>query len=457
LSAGRDTAAVSAAIDEFVEAEREQLLTLAQELVRFDTTAVDLSPGSEHTLNEEGACQAYLAEQLQSCGCAIDQWEPDARELAAHPMMPPWHHWHGRPITVATLSGSGAGRSLIINGHIDVVNAGDPSLWSVPPFAGEVRDGRLIARGACDMKGGIAAAIFALRALRACDVQLAGDVIFEVVTDEETCAMGTIAAIERGYRADAGLVPEPTNFDVWVATRGILHGSCAVRGRSAHAEINQPPWQQGGGVNAIEKTALVLEALRELSASWGRREDQSHALLQRPGIHPTLIRGGTFIANIPEVCELGINTTYLPHNADEAGFGSAPKAEIEAAVAVLGERDEWLRSNPPEWTWMTDYPPSEIDYDTPIVAAACEAGRAVGVESAVEGIDSAYDGALLTRFAGTPSPAWGPGHTAQAHTTDESIAVDQLVLGARLYARAILAWCGQRPATGAPVHRTAAA
>jgi acetylornithine deacetylase len=418
-------AAMAADIDDYVARHEQDLVELTQALVRFDTTSVDLSPGSEHRTNEEAACQAFAADELRASGFAIDQWEPDARELAHHPMMPRGHH------------------RVIINGHIDVVNAGDPSLWSVPPFAAEIRDGRIVGRGSLDMKGGIAAAMFAVRALRACDVRLAGDLIFEVVTDEETCAMGTIAAIERGYRADAGLVPEPSEMNLWVATRGILHGSCKVEGRSAHAEINQPSWQEGGGVNAIEMTADVIRALRELSADWAGRADQRHPLLGAPAIHPTLVGGGAFIANIPESCELGINTTYLPGNADADGFGSGPKAEIEAAVARLAEHDEWLALHPPQWTWATDYPPYELDPGSPIVAVARGVARDLGRESLVEGLESAYDGALLTRFAGTPSPAWGPGETARAHTTDESIGIDELTEAARLYARAIIEWCGR--------------
>jgi acetylornithine deacetylase len=169
-------------------------------------------------------------------------------------MMPPWHHWRNRPLTVGLFRGTGGGRSLLINGHVDVVSPGEHERWASPPFSAEIRDGRIYGRGAVDMKGGVGAALFALEAIRACEIELAGDVIFEAVPDEETCAMGTIAAIARGYRADAGLVPEPTRLNLWIATRGLLHGTLTVPGRSAHAEMNQPPWQEGGGVNAIQKT-----------------------------------------------------------------------------------------------------------------------------------------------------------------------------------------------------------
>ncbi|MGH3021956.1 MAG: M20/M25/M40 family metallo-hydrolase, partial [Gaiellaceae bacterium] len=269
----------------------DELVELVRALVRLDTTSVDLSPGSAHTTNQEADLQAYVGERLRGIGAEIDQWEPDAAEFADHPMMPSWHHWRGRPLTVGTIRGAGGGQSLVVNGHIDVVDAGERSRWTSPPFEADVRDGRIYGRGAVDMKGGVGAALFAIEALHACGVRLAGDVVFETVPDEETCAMGTIAAIERGYRGDAGLVPEPTGFDLWIATRGLLHGTLSVEGRSAHAEMNQPSWQDGGGVNAIQKTMPLLGALDELSARWAGRADKRHPLLGTPAVHPTMISG----------------------------------------------------------------------------------------------------------------------------------------------------------------------
>jgi acetylornithine deacetylase len=430
------------AVDGYVDAHVGDLVELVRRLVQFDTTSVDLSPGSSHTTNEEADLQAYVAERLAGLGAQVDQWEPDAREFADHPMMPPWHHWQGRPLTVGTLRGSGGGRSLVVNGHIDVVDAGERSRWTSPPFAAEVRDGRIYGRGAVDMKGGVGAAIFALETLQACRIRLAGDVVVETVPDEETCAMGTIAAIARGYRADAGLVPEPTRCNLWIATRGLLHGTLTVDGRSAHAEMNQPRWQDGGGVNAISKAVSALDGLERLTAEWAEREDKRHALLGTPSASPTIIRGGSFISNIPERCEVAVNATYLPSDADQDGFGSIPRGEIEQAIDAVAGADDWLAEHRPRWSWYTDYPPSEIDPQAPIVAVAQEAGREVGIEVVAEGIDTTYDGALLTLFADTPSPAFGPGDLGRAHAPDEWVGIDELVLGARLYARAIVGWCG---------------
>jgi acetylornithine deacetylase/succinyl-diaminopimelate desuccinylase-like protein len=111
------------AVDEHIEANVEELVELVRALVRFDTTSVDLSPGSARTTNREAELQAYVGGRLRALGAEVDQWEPDAAELAGHPMMPPWHHWRGRPLTVGTIRGAGGGRSLVVNGHIDVVDA----------------------------------------------------------------------------------------------------------------------------------------------------------------------------------------------------------------------------------------------------------------------------------------------------------------------------------------------
>ena len=429
-------------LDSYVDEHLDDLVGLVRDLVRFDTVSVDLAPGSDHRENEEGALQELVGGVLADLGADVDQWEPDPASLRDHPMMPPWHHWEGRPITVGTLPGQGGGRSLIVNGHIDVVSPGDLDRWTSPPFAAEVRDGRIYGRGAVDMKGGVASALFALRALTEVGVRLRGDVIFQAVPDEETCAMGTVAAIERGYRADAGLVPEPTLLNLWIATRGLLHGSFEVPGRSAHAEVNQAPWEEGGGVNAIERAVPLLAALGELSEDWRARDDKRHPLLGTPQAQPTIVNGGAFISNVPEALTVHLNATYLPGDADDAGYGSVPRREIVAAVEDRAGRDGWLRANPVRWTWATDYPPSEIAPDEDIVATASAVAAEIGLEGRPEGIDTTYDGALLTRLAGVPSPAFGPGDLGRAHAPDEWIGIEELRQGARAYVRALTRWCG---------------
>lgn len=433
---------ISSALDEAVEGRAGDLVELVRSLVRLDTTSVDLEPGSEHRHNDEAELQALLAARLSALGAEVDQFEPDPVTLCRHPMMPPWHHWEGRPMTVATIRGEGTGRSLIINGHVDVVAPGAPEAWLTPAFAADLREGRIYGRGACDMKGGIAAALMALEVLAELGVRLAGDVVFEAVTDEETCAMGTVACIERGYRADAGLVPEPTGLDLWVATRGLLHGSIRVPGRSAHAEMGQPPWREGGGVNAIRAAQRVLAALDTLSADWSGRPEKRHALLSTPEVQPTRIAGGTFISNVPESCSIAINATYLPQDVDGDGYGSVPRTEIEEAIRAATAGDDWLEAHPLGFSWATDYPPSEIAVDHPIIATAQAAGAAIGHDVRVCGIDTTYDGALLSVLGDTVSPALGPGDLGRAHAPNEWIGVEELAASVRLYGRLLMTWCG---------------
>lgn len=242
-------------------------------------------------------------------------------------MIPAWHHWRDRPLTVGTLAGAGGGRSLIVNGHIDVIDAGEPARWTSPPFDAEVVDGRIVGRGAADMKGGIAAAMVSHETLVGCGVRLGGDVIFQVVPDEETGGMGTIAAAERGYRAEAALVVEPSGLDIWTVTRGILHARPAIIGRSAHAEVTQPDWRAGGGVNANHKALPIAAALVALGDRWA---DCTHPMVGPPSLHLTALRGGSFIRTSRSAASSrSTPPTCLPRRTTAA---SEPRSSASSSV-----------------------------------------------------------------------------------------------------------------------------
>jgi acetylornithine deacetylase len=410
-------------------------------MIGFRTVSVDVPSASPVEVSEERGLQEWMAERLAVLGARIDQWEPDAREFRNHPLMPAGHHWRGRPLTAATVSGRGGGRSLIINGHIDVVSPGEYALWASDPFRAVVRDGRVYGRGACDMKGGLAAALFALEALRANDVRLLGDVIFEVVADEETCGMGTIATLARGYRADAALDPEPTSLDVWVATPGTMSGRFVVRGRAGHVDAEQPDWSEGGAVNAIERAVPLVDAVRDLNSSWHDTSRRRHKTIGFPRVQPTIIAGGDFAFNIPESCVVTLAVSYPPSEAGADGFGDPIRFEIMDAVRSAAANDEWLASQPVEWSWNLDFPPSELAADAAIAETCASVAREIGAVGRCVASNSAHDGALLT-LAGVPCPAFGPGDIGIAHTVNESIGVEDLLAAARAYARAICRWCG---------------
>jgi acetylornithine deacetylase len=409
---------------------------IARELISFNTTVGD--PG--HTPLDERACQEHVAGLLGAAGFEVDLWEPEVAEVEAHPMFMAGQNWHERPIVVGRLPGSGGGRSLMFNGHIDTVPAGDLGAWTTDPWTPELRDGRLYGRGACDMKGGVAAMLAAALAL-AERGRLSGDLVVEVVTDEEVNGMGTVAATLRGHRADAALVPEPTGLDVWIAFRGILNGSLALEGRPGHVEVAQPHWTRGGAVNAVHKALEVLARLRELDDEWRTRPDKQHPLCSTGEVNVTKLAGGEFYSTVPERCEATINICYVPGEEDETGYGGRVKAEVEARLAAIARTDAWLEQHPPSLRWAVDFPPAEISADEPIVHAVVGAASQLGGSPRILGLDTWDDTVTLIREGGIPAVSFGPGSNDQAHATDEFVDLAELQLCARMLTRVAAQWC----------------
>lgn len=430
-------------VAEEIERRTGDLIKLTQDLVRFPTESVDLRRSGTKPGSAEAELQSYIADRLRKLDCEVDQWEPDPSTIDGHGLIPDWHHWQGRPMTVGRLaSPSKRGRSLIVNGHIDVVPAGDHRAWTSPPYAADVRDGRVYGRGTSDMKGGIASALVAMEALTACGITLAGDVLFEAVTDEEIGGMGTIAAAERGYLADAAVFPEPSGLNVIVATRGILHGSVRFSGRAAHAEVVQPAWEDGGGVNAIHYGVRLGSRILRVNERAASDPTQEHHLLSPPHVELTGFTGGVGISVIPDDCEILVNATYLPSDWNPGTYGQIAKDALRREISEEFADDSWIAAHPPEWTWLLDYPPSELREDDPIVQCAIAAARTSGGEGAPVGLDSGYDGTLLNAFYGISGPSYGPGNHRVIHAVDEWVSIDNLMKASQGLARIMMDWCG---------------
>ncbi len=429
---------------EAIEAGRDALVELAGALIGFDTTARQVGDPPR----DEAALQEYLAGRLGAAGASVDVWEPDAGAMAGMPLVPPGLSFEGRPQLIARKLGRGDGRSLVFNGHIDVVSAEPRSEWTSDPFVASVRDGRVYGRGACDMKGGIAAMVFAVETLSSLGVSLDGDLLVATNTDEESSGAGGTALVERGLRATAGVVTEPTGFQTWVACRGSDYGVITVPGRPGHAEVRQPDWRLGGAVNAIEKATIVLDAIASLRQAWASTPALSHPFLSPPSLLPTLARAGEWAVTYPASCALTIAVMYLPAQADASGWGSDVRREVEHWIATETAKDDWLAEHPPviEW-WPNAVMPFEISQNEPIVDVMRGASEDVGRPSPLGGLDSWYDGATLTQLAGIPSIGYGPpGFDAEgvsvAHMIDEFVPVDGLVASAQGLAVAAMRFCG---------------
>jgi acetylornithine deacetylase len=426
--------------------EREpDLVDLASALIGFDTTA--RNPGDP--ARQEAELQDYLADRLAAAGAEIDLFEPDAAAMAGRPLVPPGLDFAGRPQLIATLRGGGGGRSLVFNGHIDVVSAEPRDQWASDPFVAELRDGNLYGRGACDMKGGIASMVMAAEVLAELGIRLRGDLLVATNTDEESSGAGASALVQHGITADAGIVTEPTNFDTWIACRGSEYGVITVPGRPGHAEVRQPEWQRGGAVNAIDKAAVVLAAIDALRSEWAGRREYDHPHVSPPSLLATMVRAGEWPVTYPASCELTIATMFVAAQADASGWGADVRREVEQwIVSDCAQRDDWLAEHPPTFDWWPNaVMPMDIPESDPIVAAMMGASADVGSPGRISGLDSWYDGATLTQLAGIPSIGYGPpGFNADgvsvAHMIDEYVPVAGLVACAKGLAVAAMRFCG---------------
>jgi acetylornithine deacetylase/succinyl-diaminopimelate desuccinylase family protein len=363
----------------------------------------------------------------------------------------------GRDNVVAVMNGRGGGRSLVLNGHVDVVPPGEIGLWDqAAPFSGSVSDGRIWGRGTADQKAGLVSQTMAAIALSREGIKLRGNLLLEAVVGEENMEhdLGVSAVIERGYRGDGALISEGTcldgSFMACPKSASVLWFRVTVRGKATHSSSRGSMIWPGGkgnsvGVNAIEKGLLILNGLRNLEHQWGF--SKNHELFT-PGhftIHPGVIAGGPHISISPgivaEFCTIDYNCWFPPvSNAEEI------KAEISAHIANVAETDSWLCRYPPEVEWMLYWPALDTDPSHPLVTVllTClndlntHGGPTIAVP---RGYGAVCDGAFIQQ-AGIPAAVLGPGSLYEAHSVNESVLVSEVVAAAKLYALAAMRWCG---------------
>jgi acetylornithine deacetylase len=348
------------------------------------------------------------------------------------------------PVLVGRLPGAGKGRSLILNGHYDVVPLGLLKSWTRDPFAGEVVDGKIYGRGANDMKGGIAAMLKALEFIGRAGFALEGDTLAQIVPDEEATCMGTLAACQRGYTADAAIIPEPTNMRVGTAVRGSIGGRVTVFGRAGHAEQPQPHFQEGGAVNAISKAMRVLEGMAEATEQWRTQPDKQHSLVPPDHIIPTVIHGGDWSVTIPEKVEIQFDCMFVPGTKDK-------RSEIEEKLDAVSANDPWLRENPPVLDLggpEESIDPAEVSEDEPIVQTALQALADVGIQPKLMGFGSLTDCVHLINHSQIPTINLGP-DIESAHSADEFVTIEQLIDLTKTIALSIMRWSGVRESAGA--------
>lgn len=419
---------------------------------------------------EEGEAQQHYAQCLRELGAQVQCDEPDLQALferfpsvAQYPthwqhdlVLPydelptwdalqasPWRDklsYRGRPNVVARLAGSGGGRSLILNGHIDTVTVEPREAWTFDPFGAEIAEGRMVGRGTSDMKGGLAAALMALTCLREAGVPLRGDVIVQSVVNEEHAGNGTLDLVRRGCMADAAIVLEPTNNSVCVDHTGGLYWQVQVRGRPRSPGAR---WVGGvlDGVSAIEKLPVVIEALLDV-------EREAHARAAAAG---TRSERAPFSLVIGKILGGHYETVTAPEVQIKGGAYFEPAAgsvlqvmqRLRDAMDRAAERDTYLAEFRPRLQFLHHDDAVEQSADIApareLTALLARRGGAAQVRPGPFCCDMRH----LVNQARIPSVIFGPGSIAQAHKHDESIVLSEYLQAIEHLIEFIPAWCNQ--------------
>ena len=415
---------------------QDEATDLLRQLVACETAV--RSPVTPEFVAETRKCRDLVAGFLQGLGCEIHAWDTQ----------------NGYPTLAARLAGSGDGKSLTFNGHIDVVPVGDTSAWTRDPWAGEIEDGKMYGRGTADMKAGLVSMLYAVKSVLAAGYRPAGDVWFHVVSDEELVGLGTRECIERFPPADAVLDAEPTDLIVIPTEGGLEHLRIEIEGREAHAGSrwrNLAPGEDGPGVNAVEKGVKLVTAIQDLERQWVNRK--SHPLFP-PGynsILPAIFIGGPGggtdgqlnVVNNPgtmaNYCAIEYNIWYYPDEPCEQ-----VKAEFAAFVHAVCQTDEWLREHPPKLTWglrQVTFPAFETAPDHPFIELLTQNVARAGLQPAIKGFSAASDLAWYAQ-ADMPGCLFGPGGIAQAHSPDEYVSLSDFYRAIEICALQLAGWCG---------------
>lgn len=384
--------------------------------------------------NERGV-QDLVIQKLNELQLQVDVWDPGIEELKKHPyFVASRNSYAGSPNVVGVLRGQGGGKSIILNGHIDVVPEGDVTKWNQPPFSGYIEGNKMYGRGTTDMKGGNVALLLAMESIIRTGIKLKGDVIFESVIEEESGGVGTLATLIRGYKADAAIIPEPTNMKLFIKQQGSMWFRVVVEGRSAHGGTRYE------GVSAIDKAWKIYAAIMKLEATRNAAINDplyKHISIPLP-INVGKIQGGSWPSSVPDLVTLEGRIGVGPHEAM-----NEVKKQLFACIKQASDQDDWLREHPAQLEFFgAQWVPNSMERDHPFTTVLIDNFQSVyKKEIAIEASPWGTDGGLLGTVGGIPTLIIGPGETKVAHYPNEFIDLDEVIKAAKLFANTILSWC----------------
>jgi len=385
---------------------------------------------------DEARIQKFLADYMTQLGLAVDAWETDWEQLKKHPAYRTVERgYEGRPNIVATLKGTGGGRSLLLNGHTDVIPVGDGKGWSDDPWSAKIKGGRIYGRGSCDMKSGVASHVMAVESILAAGGRPRGDVHINVVVDEEVSGHGTLDTVIRGYRADAGISGETSGLAVQPACIGRIWFEIEIHGKPAGIQ------KRYEGISGIELGNKIVKAVADLEAK--RVATVTHPLY--PNALDTLpcmigsFSAGNYPSAFPANCLLKGSIGTVP-GEDHEGV----KQSLVQQIARSAAGDPWMKLHPPRVRFVGyDAEASEIPRNHPIVETVCRSYREItGRDPEISGRQGAADTRFLNRYADTPTVIFGPGSTAVMHADDEYVSIEDYMTAIKVMALSICDWCG---------------
>ena len=396
------------------------------DLLLADLTALVRVPS---VTGDEDAIAASLADRLEALGLEVEVFTPNPADIRADPA------WPGEEVPRTSLPvvlgrvGRPGGRRVVLSGHVDVVPAGDLATWTLDPFSGEVIDGDLFGRGACDMKGGVASILGAVRALRQTGAlgRLRGELVVALVPSEEDGGQGTLAAIRAGATGDAAIITEPTGLEIVIAHAGAITFELTVPGRAAHAS------RRTEGVSALANLQLLSAALDADEAR--RNAAEADPLMAALGLpYPSMIgkvSGGEWASTVMDrlVAEgrYGVRLGQTPEEAAD---------ELRACIGAACEADPFLRENPArvEITGAR-FGSSRVAADHPLPTGLSRAASTVtGSTPPMVGVPYGCDMRLFVGVGETPCVVYGPGDVRLAHGANERVPLAQVEACARVLA-----------------------
>jgi acetylornithine deacetylase len=414
---------IKAQIGTAVDGLRDEMIDTLAELVRIPSV-----------VGNEGPAQDFMQRQYEGLGLDVITFEADKNKVGQHSAyVESGLPFEGRPNVIGVLKGDSAKKSLILNGHVDVVSPEPVDQWQHDPWGAEIEDNRLYGRGAVDMKAGVVANLFALKALKKAGIEPGGDVMLQSVVEEEAGGGGgTLACLMAGYTADGMIITEPFMMPV-ISHPGILYFRVKIKGLTAHAGHAHL------GVNAIGKMMKVYEAMVDLDLQ--RAETKKFPLYHKVegrSCHLNIgtLKAGDWVSTVAGFAEMACRISFIPGESM-----AETKQTVEQVIEDVARADEWLRDHLPEvewFGWQTE--PWYQDPDDPFIKTVLPCLEAAcGQKMEISGVTAGLDNRFSSSF-GFPSICFGPDGN-NYHSFDEYVELDSLVLTTRAVALATVKWC----------------